>query len=320
MFGKILEEMIKNKYENKTRFAEECGISKGHLSDIITGRTLPREDNLKLMIEKLRLSKNEEELLIKEWSFDKTGNMLRDKYEKLEKENAEMLKVLKSVENEKTLMKKIEDMKNYEEFYESVFKNLTAEEQLQIACSIIDDLDATEANITGLGTLIGKIWDKQDLSLFIEKLQSQGYTVEKTAEFSTETLKSIAENLGMIISTKPLNKLTPKEIYEKAKAEFARENEREETKKKIISMFPPVLHKILEFSINKAYEEEEYNHIIEFSETDKSSMAAVLKEFSKEDSPFKKLFENIAENKEFSTISDDPVEQAKKLVKDIGGI
>lgn len=199
-------------------------------------------------------------------------------------------------------------------------KNLTAEEQLQIACSIIDDLDATEANITGLGTLIGKIWDKQDLSLFIEKLQSQGYTVEKTAEFSTETLKSIAESLGMFISTKPLNKLTPKEIYEKAKAEFARENEREETKKKIISMFPPVLHKILEFSINKAYEEEEYNHIIEFSETDKSSMAAVLKEFSDKDSPFEKLFKNVIDGKEFSVTSDDPVEQAKKLVKDIGGI
>lgn len=140
MFGKILEEMIKNKYENKTRFAEECGISKGHLSDIITGRTLPREDNLKLMIEKLRLSKNEEELLIKEWSFDKTGNMLRDKYEKLEKENAEMLKVLKSVENEKTLMKKIEDMKNYEEFYESVFKNLTAEETQEVLTAISDKL------------------------------------------------------------------------------------------------------------------------------------------------------------------------------------
>lgn len=140
MFGKILEEMIKNKYENKTRFAEECDISKGHLSDIINGRTLPREDNLKLMIEKLRLSKNEEELLIKEWSFDKTGNILRDRYEKLEKENAEMLKVLKSVENEKTLMKKIEDMRNYEEFYESVFKNLTAEETQEVLTAISDKL------------------------------------------------------------------------------------------------------------------------------------------------------------------------------------
>lgn len=140
MFGKILEEMIKNKYDNKTRFAEECDISKGHLSDIITGRTLPREDNLKLMIEKLRLSKKEEELLIKEWSFDKTGNMLRDKYEKLEKENAEMLKVLKSVENEKALMKKIEDMKNYEEFYESVFKNLTTEEAQEVLTAISDKL------------------------------------------------------------------------------------------------------------------------------------------------------------------------------------
>lgn len=121
----------------------------------------------------------------------------------------------------------------------------------------------------------------------------------------------------MIISTKPLNKLTPKEIYEKVKAEFTREAEKKEVKEKIISMFPPVLHKILEFSINKAYEEEEYNHIIEFSETDKSSMAAVLKEFSKEDSPFKKLFENIAENKDFSSIETDPVQAAKNLINSL---
>ena len=85
-------------------------------------------------------------------------------------------------------------------------------------------------------------------------------------------------------------------------------------------MFPPVLHKVLEFAIDKAYEEEEYNHIIEFSETDKSSMAAVLKEFSDKDSPFEKLFKNVIDGKEFSVTSDDPVEQAKKLVKDIGGI
>lgn len=51
-----------------------------------------------------------------------------------------MLKVLKSVENENTLMKKIEDMKNYEEFYESVFKNLTAEETQEVLTAISDKL------------------------------------------------------------------------------------------------------------------------------------------------------------------------------------
>lgn len=168
MFGKVLEELIKNKYDNKTRFAEECNISKGHLSDIITGRTLPREDNLKLMIEKLNLSNSEEELLIKEWSFDKTGNMLRKKYEKLEKENAEMLKVLKSVENEKTLMKKIEDMKNYEEFYERVFKGLTPSESKEVVKAISDKLKLIALNN---GKLEKVKDDFEELEKAIEKLK-----------------------------------------------------------------------------------------------------------------------------------------------------
>ncbi len=168
MFGKILDEMIKKKYDNKTRFAEECNISKGHLSDIISGRTLPREDNLKLMIEKLRASKEEEEILIKEWSFDKTGNMLRERYEKLEKENAEMLKVLKSVENEKTLMKKIEEMKNYEEFYDKVFKGLTPSEAKEVLMAISDKLKLIALN---KGKLEEVKDDFKDFEKVIEKLK-----------------------------------------------------------------------------------------------------------------------------------------------------
>ncbi|MHD0313970.1 hypothetical protein [Fusobacterium varium] len=193
----------------------------------------------------------------------------------------------------------------------------TAQEVIDNAVEVIKALDLNEPlNFEGLQDVI---WERTDLKRSVERLKKEGYTVEKTSEFSSETLKSIAENLGMIVSVKPLNNLTPKEIYEKAKAEFVRENEKEETKKKIISMFPPVLHKVLEFAIDKAYEEEEYNHIIEFSETDKSSMAVVLKEFSAEDSPFKKLFENINENKEFSKEEYDPIADAKQTAE-IGGI
>lgn len=140
MFGKLLEEFVIRKYDKKARFAEECNISTGHLSDIMKGRILPREDTLYLMVEKLSLNLEDKEKFLKEWSFDKTGNILRDKYEKLEKENSEMLKVLKSMENEKTLMKKINEMKNYEEFYESVFKGLTTEEAQEVLTAISDKL------------------------------------------------------------------------------------------------------------------------------------------------------------------------------------
>ena len=193
----------------------------------------------------------------------------------------------------------------------------TAQSIIDKAVEDIGKINLNEsANFEALQDII---WEKTDLKRSVERLKKEGYIVEKTSEFSSETLKSIADTLGMILSPKQLTELTPQQIYAKAKAEFARENEKEETKKKIISMFPPVLHKVLEFAIDKAYEEEEYNHIIEFSETDKSSMAAILKEFSDKDSPFEKLFKNITENKEFSKEEYDPIADAKQTAE-IGGI
>ena len=194
----------------------------------------------------------------------------------------------------------------------------TAQQTVDEMVGLINKLDLNEP--INFSALQDAIWEKSDLKRTVEKLKSEGYTVEKTAEFSETTLKSIADTLGMVLSPKKVTELTPEQIYAKAKAEFTREAEKEDVRKKMVTLFPPVMHKILEFAIDKAYEEQEYNHIIEFSETDKSSMAVVLKEFSDKDSPFEKLFKNVIDGKEFSVTSDDPVEQAKKLVKDIGGI
>lgn len=162
--------------------------------------------------------------------------------------------------------------------------------------------------------LFDVLYEKDDEKYAVNKLKDLGYTVEKTAEFSEETLKSIADTLGMILTAKPVNNLTPDEIYAKAKAEFTREAEREETKKNIIKMFPPVMHKILEFAIDKAYEETEYTNIIEFSEEEKMSMANKLKEFSQKETPFKDLFENITSKIEFSE-----QEEKEEIKTRIGG-
>lgn len=162
--------------------------------------------------------------------------------------------------------------------------------------------------------LFDVLYEKDDEKYAVNKLKDLGYTVEKTAEFSQDTLKSIADGLGLMLSAKPVNNLTPQEIFAKAKAEFAREAERDETKKKLVSMFPPVLHKMLEFAINKAYEEAEYSNIIEFSENEKASMATKLKEFSEGESPFKELFKNYTDSKEFSDKKEEsPVEKAKRI-------
>lgn len=172
-------------------------------------------------------------------------------------------------------------------------------------------IDVSKVNYKALFDVL---YEKDDEKYAVNKLKDLGYTVEKTAEFSQDTLKSIADGLGLMLSAKPVNNLTPQEIFAKAKAEFAREAERDETKKKLVSMFPPVLHKMLEFAVDKAYEETEYTNIIEFSENEKASMATKLKEFSEGESPFKELFKNYTDSKEFSDKKEEsPIEKAKRI-------
>ena len=191
----------------------------------------------------------------------------------------------------------------------------TAQQTIDEMVGLINKLDLNEP--INFSALQDAIWEKSDLKRTVEKLKSEGYTVEKTAEFSETTLKSIADTLGMVLSPKKVTELTPEQIYAKAKAEFTREAEKEDVRKKMVTLFPPVMHKILEFAIDKAYEEQEYSNIIEFSETEKVSMAAKMKEFSAEDSPFKKLFENITENKEFTSGKVDPAQAAKDLMNSL---
>lgn len=162
--------------------------------------------------------------------------------------------------------------------------------------NFVKGLDATKVKLSGL---FDALWDKDSEVSAVNRLKEAGYTVEKTTEFSKETLGSIANNLGYILAEKPVENLTQAEIYEKVRAEFTRDNEKKEVKDKFMKMFPPVMHNIIEFAIDKAFDEKEYSNIIEFSEEEKGTMANKLKEFSNAEGPFKHLFDNFY-NKEFS--------------------
>lgn len=216
-------------------------------------------------------------------------------------------------------------LKDLDQSFSEFSQDLTAIEKAEIIEFAEDEqgkidefaayLKGIDASKIKLQSLFDVMWDKDNEQNSITRLKAAGYTVEKTAEFSQETLKTIADNLGFVITNKPMDNLTPKEIFEKAKAEFSREAEREETKKKIVSMFPPVMKPLMEFAIDKAFEEEEYSKIIEFSEEEKMSMADKLKEFSQGESPFKELFKNITGTMEFNreNIEETPQEKAKRV-------
>lgn len=177
--------------------------------------------------------------------------------------------------------------------------------------SYIKGIDASKIK---LGNLFDVLWEKDSEKSAVDKLRGAGYTVEKTTEFNTDTLKNIASILNFDLVEKKKENLTQAEMYEKVRAEFTRDNEKKEVKEKLVKMFPPVMHKIIEFAIDKAFDEKEYSNMIEFSEEEKGTMANKLKEFSKENGPFEHLFKNISSMIEFSE-EKDPVQEAKELAE-----
>ena len=193
-----------------------------------------------------------------------------------------------------------------------------AEDEQSKIDEFVNFIRGVDASKIKLNNLFDALWDKDSEKSAVDKLRNAGYTVEKTTEFSKEILGSIANNLGYILAEKTVENLTQAEIYEKVRAEFARDTEKKEVKDKIMKMFPPVMHNIIEFAINKAFDEKEYSNIIEFSAEEKGTMANKLKEFSKEDGPFKHLFENYINNNEFSKQEYDPIKDAKETAE-LGG-
>ena len=177
--------------------------------------------------------------------------------------------------------------------------------------SYIKGIDASKIK---LGNLFDVLWEKDSEKSAVDKLRGAGYTVEKTAEFNADKLKSIASILNFDLVEKKKENLTQAEMYEKVRAEFTRDNEKKEVKEKFIKMFPPVMHSFIEFGIDKAFDEKEYSNIIEFSEVKKGTIANMLKDFSKEDGPFAHLFKNISSGIEFSE-DKDPVQEAKELAE-----
>lgn len=177
--------------------------------------------------------------------------------------------------------------------------------------SYIKGIDASKIK---LGNLFDVLWEKDSEKSAVDKLRGAGYTVEKTTEFNTDTLKNIASILNFDLVEKKKENLTQAEMYEKVRAEFTRDNEKKEVKEKLVKMFPPVMHKIIEFAIDKAFDEKEYSNMIEFSEEEKGTMANKLKEFAKGNGPFEHLFKNISNGIEFSE-EKDPVQEAKELAE-----
>lgn len=305
----------------KSWVGKELNITAGHVGDWVNNgypvTAIPVAGTCKVT------DVDNEGYLIGEFAYNSLGESIKDKYPNLsigigadgEPNHLAILGYapphIKDLDQ--SFSEFSQDLTSIEKTETIEFAEENAQDKIDEFVAYLKGVDASKIK---LQALFDVMWDKDSEQNSITRLKSAGYTVEKTAEFSQDTLKSIADGLGLMLSAKPVNNLTPQEIYAKAKAEFAREAEREETKKKLVSMFPPVMHKLLEFAVNKAYEEAEYSNIIEFSESDKTSMATKLKEFSEGESPFKELFKNYTSSKEFNKDSEEtPAEKAKRIAE-----
>lgn len=141
MFGKVLRNLIENKYKSQAKFAEECSISTGYLNDLLSGRTLPKNQKLEIIINKLRpLSIEDEKLLLREWAFDKSDGILRKDFEEIEEKNKDMLEVLKTMRKEKDLLEEVAQLKEYESFYNLFFKDLSSEETKTVLKAMVKEL------------------------------------------------------------------------------------------------------------------------------------------------------------------------------------
>lgn len=215
-------------------------------------------------------------------------------------------------------------LKDLDKSFSEFSQDLTSLEETQIIEFAEDEqakideftnyIKGIDASKIKLGNLFDVLWEKDSEKSAVDKLRGAGYTVEKTTEFNTDTLKNIASILNFDLVEKKKENLTQAEMYEKVRAEFTRDNEKKEVKEKLVKMFPPVMHKIIEFAVDKAFDEKEYSNMIEFSEEEKGTMANKLKEFAKGNGPFEHLFKNISSGIEFSE-EKDPVQEAKELAE-----
>lgn len=141
MFGDNLKKLIKEKYDTYNDFARVCDVPKSTLSEVLNNRKLPREKNLAIYIKNLQpLAPEKEKELIKEWAFGKSNGKLRKEVEDLEKKNKNMLEVLASVKKERELISEVNELKQYEDFYNLFFKGLNSEQTKSVLTAILKEL------------------------------------------------------------------------------------------------------------------------------------------------------------------------------------
>lgn len=95
--GDILKKIITERRITQTEIAQTIGIGNGSLSDVLSGKFVGKESTINGIIKCLRLSKDEELEVWKAWTLDRGEEKAAAYFEKLDKENKKLKKILASI-------------------------------------------------------------------------------------------------------------------------------------------------------------------------------------------------------------------------------
>lgn len=95
--GLILKKICEEKGIKQKELSEVSGVSEPSISKFLACKFLLKEKNLKVIVDFLKLSKEQELEVWKAWTLDRGETKAAAYFEKLDKENKKLKKILASI-------------------------------------------------------------------------------------------------------------------------------------------------------------------------------------------------------------------------------
>ncbi len=151
MFGKLLENKMKEKGIRVKDLSILADITEGYISDLKKEKSVPRRDKLEAILNNIPLSKEEKEELYEAWERDSSPYSFVKKYDNLVEENKhlkelisdkeENLSLIDQLKVQKKLTEKIENQKNRYKLYMELFTMLEEDDRKYMLKQILRNIE-----------------------------------------------------------------------------------------------------------------------------------------------------------------------------------
>lgn len=151
MFGKLLEQRMKEKSIRVKDLSILADITEGYISDLKKEKSVPRRDKLEALLNNIPLSKEEKEELYEAWERDSSPYSFVKKYDDLLEENKHLKELISNKEEnmnlidqlkvQKKLTEKIENQKNRYKLYMELFAMLEEEDRKYMLKQILRNIE-----------------------------------------------------------------------------------------------------------------------------------------------------------------------------------